>query len=95
MTATAYTNSLADTGKKPGDEDYGITFTGTRARRGTVAVDPKVIPLGSRLWVEGYGMAVAEDVGGAVRGNMVDVFLGDEEACLEWGRKKVEVRVIE
>lgn len=69
------------------------TYTGTWPKRGTIAVDPKVIPLGSRLWVEGYGFGVAEDTGGAIKGHIVDVFLENEEACREWGRRKVKVRV--
>ncbi|HAA10023.1 MAG TPA: hypothetical protein DCD98_09690 [Syntrophomonas sp.] len=69
------------------------TFTGTWPKRGTIAVDPKVIPLGSRLWVEGYGFGEAEDTGGAIKGHIVDVFLENEEACREWGRRKVKVRV--
>lgn len=79
--ATAYTH----TGNR--------TYTGTWPSRGTIAVDPKVIPLGSRLWVEGYGFGVAEDTGGAIKGHIVDVFLENEEACREWGRRKVKVRV--
>src|SRR5262249_14731868 len=54
-----------------------ITATGTLARAGrTVAVDPKVIPLGSRIFIEGLGERIAEDVGGAVRGKHIDVYLG-------------------
>lgn len=70
------------------------TFTGTWPQRGTVAVDPRVIPLGSRIWVEGYGMAVAEDTGGAIRGNRVDVYLESEVACRQYGRRQTVVRVM-
>jgi len=69
------------------------TKTGTWPQRGTVAVDPRVISLGSRLWIEGYGFARAEDTGGLIRGNRVDVYLENEEAAREWGRRQVRVRV--
>jgi 3D (Asp-Asp-Asp) domain-containing protein len=53
----------------------GTTYTGTQAGWGTIAVDPRVIPLGSRLWVQGYGYGRALDTGGAVKGNHVDVWM--------------------
>ena len=51
-----------------------VTRTGVTVRHGAVAVDPEVIPLGTLLYVEGYGYAVAVDTGGAVKGNMIDLF---------------------
>ena len=83
MEATAYTW----TGQR--------TASGTWPAVGTVAVDPEVIPLGTRLWVEGYGEAVALDTGGAIKGNIIDVYLSTEAECWQWGRRMVEVRVIE
>ena len=71
------------------------TASGTWPAVGTVAVDPQVIPLGTRLWIEGYGEAVALDTGGAVKGNVIDVYLPTEAECWQWGRQQVEVRVIE
>lgn len=71
------------------------TATGTWPSRGTVAVDPEVIPLGSRLYVEGYGEAVAEDTGGAIKGEIIDLYMESEDECWQWGRRQVEVRVIE
>lgn len=86
MKATSYTNDAANTGK-----EGGHTATGTVPRRNldgsrwsSVAVDPTVIPLGSKLWVEGYGYAIAEDVGGAVKGNIIDLFF--EKGTSEFGR---------
>ena len=71
------------------------TTSGTWPSRGTVAVDPLVIPLGTELHIEGYGAAVAADTGGAIQGQRVDLYMDTEHECLQWGRRKVEVRVLE
>lgn len=76
-----------------------VTATGTRPRRNpnglsTVAVDPRVIPLGSKLYIDGYGYAVAEDTGGAVKNNIVDVFLNTRQECINWGRRNVKVTIV-
>lgn len=68
------------------------TATGVPPRVGLVAVDPRVIPLGSRLRIEGYGEAVAADTGGDIKGNRIDVFLNSRKECIDWGRRK-QVRV--
>jgi 3D (Asp-Asp-Asp) domain-containing protein len=72
------------------------TATGTTPRWGTVAVDPQVIPLGSRLMIEGFeGMIfVAEDTGGAVRGNIIDVWFDDPEAARRFGTQTRTVTVL-
>lgn len=97
MKATSYTDDIACTGKIGGN-----TATGTKPRRipgggrwSTVAVDPKVIKLGTKLWVEGYGFAIAEDVGGAVKGNIIDLFFtrGSEEYA-RWSTHKVKVYIL-
>ncbi|HWI54098.1 MAG TPA: 3D domain-containing protein, partial [Desulfobacteria bacterium] len=69
------------------------TATGANTRRGIVAVDPRVIPLGSRLYVEGYGYGVAADTGGAIKGRRIDVFLESEAAARKWGRRSVDVYI--
>ena len=71
------------------------TATGTWPSRGTIAVDPEVIPLGTRLHIEGYGEGIAEDTGGLVKGNIIDLYFPTESECWEFGRKQVEVRVLE
>ena len=71
------------------------TATGTWPSRGTVAVDPEVIPLGTKLYIEGYGEAVAEDTGGLVKGNIIDLYFPTESECWEFGRRQVEVRILE
>ncbi|MDK2820661.1 MAG: hypothetical protein PWP31_626 [Clostridia bacterium] len=82
MIATAYTH----TGNR--------TATGIWPYRGVVAVDPKVIPLGTKLYVEGYGYAVAQDTGGLIKGNRIDVFMDTRTEAINWGRRKVSVRII-
>lgn len=74
----------------------GITYTGTKATVGrTVAVDPAVIPLGSWLYIEGFGWRRAEDTGSAVRGNIIDIYVGEGEkarqAALRAGRRQVKI----
>jgi len=91
MTATAYTAYC--------EGCSGITKNGTDIRANphlkVIAVDPTVIPLGTRVWVEGYGEAIAADIGGAIKGNIIDVFIPSHEEALEWGRKTVKVRILE
>ncbi len=70
------------------------TATGVAPRVGLVAVDPKVIPLGTKLYIEGYGMALAADTGGAIKGMKVDVFFNTLKECLNWGRRKVKIYVL-
>ena len=59
-----------------------------------IAVDPSVIPLGSKVYVEGYGYATAADTGGAIKGNKIDVFIPSHDQAMQWGRKTVEVQVL-
>jgi len=100
MRATAYTASLADTGKSPGNPMFGITATGIRAYKGVIAVDPKVIPLGTRVYVEvagstpDYGYAVAADTGGAIKGNLIDLYFDDQHTADSWGYKRVKVYIL-
>lgn len=101
MTATAYDAGYHSTGKNPGDHGYGITRSGTRVRPGVVAVDPKVIPLGSTLYVESagrsasYGISYAEDTGGAIKGNRIDLYYESRSEALRFGRQSVTVYVLE
>lgn len=77
----------------------GITATGTVPKRNpgglsTIAVDPRVIPLGTKVYVEGYGYAVAEDTGGAIKNNIIDLFLNSASECKTWGRRNVNLYII-
>lgn len=76
----------------------GTTATGIDLRSNpnqkVIAVDPSVIPLGSKVWVEGYGEAIAGDTGGAIKGNKIDVFIPSQDAALQWGRKNITIKVL-
>lgn len=86
MEATAYT---AD---DPGNSGY--TATGQPLAYGVASVDPDVIPLGSRLYIEGYGYAVAADTGGAIVGNRIDLAMDSVADALNFGRRDVVVHVL-
>jgi peptidoglycan DL-endopeptidase CwlO len=77
----------------------GITASGAATQRdpdgySTIAVDPRVIPIGSTVYVEGYGYAVAQDTGGAIKGNIIDVFFHSESEASNWGRRSVKVYIL-
>lgn len=101
MNASAYDLSYKSTGKKPGDSNYGLTASGTKARPGVVAVDTDVIPLGTKLYIEStdrskdYGFAVAEDTGSAIKGKRIDLFFESHSKALAFGRRKVKVYILE
>jgi len=86
MVATAYTADCSGCS--------GVTASGQRARHGIVAVDPRVIPLGSQLFIPGYGHAVAGDTGGAIHGNRVDLGFNSNSDALQFGRRSVIVYVL-
>lgn len=98
MSATAYTSSFKDTGKRPGDRGFGVTRSGTKARVGVIAVDPRIIPLGTKVYIESPHInmvAIAEDTGGAIKGNKIDIYMNDQSTVDRFGRKKVRVYVLE
>jgi uncharacterized protein YabE (DUF348 family)/3D (Asp-Asp-Asp) domain-containing protein len=85
---TAYHAGADSTGKEKGDPGYGKTYTGTTATEGrTIAVDPKVIPLGWWVYIDGIGFRRAEDIGGAVKGNKIDIYFEDDEYARKFGTK--------
>ena len=84
--STAYTGGgLTATGRVPVRSIGGLS---------TIAVDPSVIPLGSKVYVDGYGYAIASDTGRAIKGNAVDLYLNSKSECKKWGRRQVDVLVI-
>lgn len=87
MVATAYSP------EEPGLSDS--TATGLKAQRGVVAVDPRVIPLGTRVHVEGYGNAIAADTGGAIKGMRIDLCFDTLAECNAYGRRTVRVEILD
>ncbi len=87
VTATAY--SAYDPGNGP------YTASGTPVRHGVIAVDPSFIPIGTRVYIPGYGEAVAEDTGGAIVGNIIDIAFDSHEEAIEFGCQELEIYIIE
>lgn len=85
--ATAYSSA------EPGMSSY--TALGTVCRRGIIAVDPGVIPLGTRVYIPGYGYAVAEDTGGAIIGHKIDVAFDSVAECFEFGRQIIDLYILD
>ena len=73
----------------------GHTSIGLWPRRGIVAVDPRVIPYHTKLYIPGYGMAIAGDTGGAIVGTRIDLFMDSLYECFQWGRRDVEIYILE
>jgi len=100
---TAYTASYEDTGKRPGDPGFGITKSGMVAKEGVVAVDPTVIPLGTKMYIEilddsieDYGFAIAGDTGGKIKGKKVDLYFdATREQLLQFGVRKAKVYILD
>ncbi|MGL5346965.1 MAG: G5 domain-containing protein [Peptostreptococcaceae bacterium] len=71
-----------------------ITSTGTRPRWGTIAVDPSIIPYGTNVYIPQFNMTfTAEDCGGAIKGNKIDIFMSSEKECYNWGRRTIDIYV--
>jgi len=91
-----YVNSTAYTANCNGCS--GVTATGVNLKANpnakVIAVDPSVIPLGTKVYVEGYGYATASDTGGAIRGNKIDVFFPSKSQAYQWGTKRVKVKIV-
>lgn len=89
VTATAYSHESSAT---------GLTYMGYNIRKNPnmklIAVDPSVIPLGSKVWVEGYGEAIAGDTGSAIKGHKIDVLMPNDAQAIRWGRKVVKISIL-
>lgn len=86
MQSTAYTPDVGPT---------GMTYSGNYAGKGHAAVDPNVIPIGSVIFVEEYGYALADDIGGSIKGNIIDVGVDNLKQAQQWGNRTVKVYLIE
>lgn len=99
VVATGYTAGYESTGKTEGHPQYGITFSGVKVKRdlySTVAADPNVFPIGTILFIPGYGFGVVADTGSAIKGKKIDLYYETvEEVYEQWGKKSIEVYVIE
>ena len=88
-----YVSATAYSAHDPGNGNR--TATGTLVRRGVIAVDPSVIPLGTRVFIPGYGEAVAEDIGSGIHGQRIDVAFDTHAEALMFGRQDLEIFIME
>ncbi|MEH7439097.1 3D domain-containing protein [Neobacillus drentensis] len=99
VTATGYTAGIESTGKSKGHPEYGITYSGVKVKRdlfSTVAADLNVFPIGTILFIPGYGYGVVADKGGAIKGNELDLYYETvEDVYKQWGKKQLEVYVVQ
>lgn len=92
---SAYSNHVASTGKHKGDNGYGITKSGATTTEGiTVSADTRLLPLGTRIHIEGIGERIVQDTGGAIKGKKLDLYFEDEGDALEFGRQHLRVKII-
>ncbi|WP_139490793.1 3D domain-containing protein [Brevibacillus dissolubilis] len=98
VTATGYYAGLESTGKSPGHPSYGITYSGVKVRRGTystIAADLRIFPLGTILYIPGYGYGVVADKGGAIRGHVIDLYFETKKDIYkQWGKRTLDVYVV-
>ncbi|MFY4775500.1 3D domain-containing protein [Metabacillus sp. RGM 3146] len=98
VTATGYTAGYESTGKYANNPQYGITFSGVKVKRdlySTVAADLKVFPLGTILFIPGYGYGVVADKGEAIKGNELDLYYDTvDDVYKNWGKKTLDVYVV-
>ncbi len=82
VVATAYTG-------------YSTTSTGQKPVWGTIAVDPKVIPYGTKVYIPQFGRTfIANNTGGAIKGNKIDIFMNTKKECYNWGRRTIEIQIL-
>jgi 3D (Asp-Asp-Asp) domain-containing protein len=99
VVATGYTAGYESTGKNPGHPGYGITYSGVEVHRdlySTIAADPTVFPIGTVLFIPGYGYGVVADTGSAIKGHIIDLYYETvDEVFNKWGKQEIDVYVIE
>ncbi len=98
VVATGYTAGKESTGKSPGHPEYGITYSGVKVRKddfSTIAADPAIFPIGTIMYIPGYGFGVVADTGGAIKGHKIDLyFVTKQQVYEQWGKRKVKVLVL-
>jgi len=96
--ATGYTAGEESTGKRPGHPQYGITYSGVKVIRGevsTVAADTQLFPIGTLLFIPGYGYGVVADTGSAIKGKRIDLYFETiKDVYSQWGKRTVQVQVL-
>jgi 3D (Asp-Asp-Asp) domain-containing protein len=96
--ATGYTAGVESTGKTPEHPEYGITYSGVKVKRdlySTIAADLNVFPIGTILFIPGYGYGVVADKGSAIKGNRIDLYYDTvEDVYKYWGKKTVDVYIV-
>jgi 3D (Asp-Asp-Asp) domain-containing protein len=92
---TAYTAGPESTGKRPGDEGYGITASGETVRENYTLACPPSMAFGTRLEIEGIGERVCMDRGGAIKEGRLDVYIAELKEARQFGRQRLQVRIIE
>lgn len=91
VTATAYDACVHCCNKSD-----GITKSGTKAMPGqTIAVDPNIIPLGTKVYIEGLGIYTAEDIGSAIQGNRIDIFMETHQQAIHFGSQNLKIYMLE
>ncbi|KHF28343.1 Cell wall-binding protein YocH precursor [Anoxybacillus sp. BCO1] len=98
VVATGYTAGVESTGKTPDHPSYGITYSGVRVKRdlySTIAADLNIFPIGTILFIPGYGYGVVADTGSAIKGHKIDLYYETvDDVYKHWGKKKVNVYVV-
>ncbi|MDF2680775.1 MAG: hypothetical protein K0R47_1965 [Brevibacillus sp.] len=98
VVATGYYAGFESTGKNPSHPSYGITYSGVKVRRddySTIAADLRIFPIGTVLFIPGYGYGVVADKGGAIRGHKIDLYFETKQDVFkQWGKKSLDVYVV-
>lgn len=100
VVATGYYAGIESTGKDSSSPQYGITYSGVKVKRdplgySTIAADLRVFPLGTVLYIPGYGYGVVADIGSAIKGNKIDLYYDSiHDVYKQWGKKKVDVYIV-
>ncbi|WP_436666630.1 3D domain-containing protein [Priestia koreensis] len=98
VVATGYTAGIESTGKNPGHPEYGITYSGVKVKRdlfSTIAADLRIFPIGTILFIPGYGYGVVADKGGAIKGDHLDLYYETvDDVYNKWGKKELDVYIV-